>query len=96
MWGNFRTGPEVRHEFVLRPEPDVDSRRRRKPRSGRGLLPRTAARCSLGRRKQQVGPHAETGAQPLHHRHGFEQGPGARCDTAVSEVLHGNERLSNP
>ena len=69
MWGNFRTGPEVRHEFVLRPEPDVDSRRRRKPRSGRGLLPRTAARCSLGRRKQQVGPHAETGAQPLHHRH---------------------------
>ena len=35
----------------------------------RGLLPRAAARCLLGRRQQQVGRHAETGAQPLHHRH---------------------------
>ena len=31
-------------------------------------------------------------SRPQHF--GFEQGPGARCDTAVSEVLHGNERLS--
>ena len=30
-------------------------------------------------------------SRPQHF--GFEQGPGARCDTAVSEVLHGNKRL---
>ena len=46
--GTFRTGPDVRLEPVMRPEPDVDSRRRRKPRSGRGLLrgatPRKRAR----------------------------------------------------
>ena len=56
-------------------------RARNAPRTGRGqplpaktsVRPRLASRRDAsalsGRRKQQVGPHAETGAQPRHHRH---------------------------
>ena len=39
------------------------------PNSGCGPFGRAAGRCFLRRRQQQVGRHAEAGAQSLHHRH---------------------------